>query len=360
MLLTKIWERYFFKEILKTALLFIGCFYGLYILIDYAHHASHFRGEHGHFDWKLFCIYYGCDLVNKSELLVPLAILLGTIKVLCKLNEDNELIAMMASGVKMNTLLGPFILVGLLGTGLMYLNNQTLLPLAAKELQYINDSHSHAKQKNNSQLAAQHLALKDQSTLLFQSYDSSRAVFFDAYWIRSSDELYRIKELEIATATPTGFSVDTFKRSPEGALLNVDYAPQMSFPHIVFDKKRLHDTLTQPEALSLTELWKKLPAGQRVKSEKQARLVSTFHHKITTPWLCLLAVVAPAPFCMRFSRRFPIFLVYACGLFGFMAMYIAMDAAHVLGRRQFVDPLLAIWLPFLFFTALSTIKYARR
>ncbi|MBA2728264.1 MAG: LptF/LptG family permease [Parachlamydiaceae bacterium] len=360
MLLSKIWERFFFKEALKTALLFLACFYGLYVLIDYAHHTGHFKDDRGYFSWIIFAIYYGCEFVNKAELLIPLSILLGTIKVLCKLNQDNELIAMMASGIKMTTLLRPFVLIGLLGTGALYLNNQLLLPIAAKELQYIADRNHYAKQKNSVQLAAQHLILDDQSTLLFQHYDSSRNSFFDVYWILSSDEIYRIRELVFSTPTPTGYIVEAFRRDPLGKLIASNQLPMMPFPEMQFNEKKLLDTLTMPEALSLTELWSQMPKDLYAESEKQARLVSTFHQKIIFPWLCLLAVLGPAPFCMHFSRHFPVLLVYACGIFGFMAFYIAMNAAHVLGRRQFADPILAMWVPFILLSLLITWRFASK
>ena len=40
MMLVKIWEKYFFCEFIKIFFLFLCCFYGLYVLIDYASHTS--------------------------------------------------------------------------------------------------------------------------------------------------------------------------------------------------------------------------------------------------------------------------------------------------------------------------------
>lgn len=353
MLLKKIWERYFFKEMLKSAALFLFCFYGIYVLIDYAHHSSHFN-EHGHFNWKIFTVYYGSEFISKAELLIPMSILVGTIKLLCKLNQDNELIAMLASGIRMTTLLSPLILLGLLGTGLLYFNHQFLLPLAAKKLAYIADLNHHKKQKTSPELSAQHIILEDQSTLLFQHYDSSRDSFFDVYWIRSIDEIYRIKELQISTPIPTGVCVEFFSRDRSNNLVASFESSTVIFPEIQFNEKNLSDTLTPPEALSLSELWSQLPPNHHPQNEKQARLVATFHQKVIFPWLCLIAVIGPAPFCMKFSRRFPIFLIYFCSIFGLMAFYIAMNAAHVLGRRQFFDPVLALWVPFLFLTLVTS------
>jgi lipopolysaccharide export system permease protein len=336
-------------EALKTAMLFLFCFWGLYVLIDYAHHSSLFRISGGSFDWKVFFIYYANDFVSKSELLVPLALLLGTIRVLCKLNEDNELVAMMASGTSAARLLRPFLLLGLLATGLMYARGELLLPYAANRLTYIIDSKSSRSDHNSSATEVQHLTLEDQSTLLYQRYDLSRGLFLNAYWIRSGNSIMRIKELLLDAVPPTGHLVDTFERNSDGALLLIDHHEQLAFPEMRFNDQMLKESVTPPEELSLVELWNKLPSGHYTESEKQARILSTFHQKIVFPWLCLLAVIAPAPFCMYFSRRFPVFLVYVGSLFGFMIIYITMNAAHVLGRRQLIDPLPATWVPFLLF-----------
>jgi len=51
----------------------------------------------------------------------------------------------------------------------------------------------------------------------------------------------------------------------------------------------------------------KSPENHEAQSEKEARSLSALHRKLATPWLCLLAVLAPAPFCMRFRDNSPLF-----------------------------------------------------
>lgn len=346
MILTKIWERYFLKEFIKTFLLFLICFYSLYILIDYSIHSSSYRHGLSMSKFKFFSVYYASEFVNRSEVLIPFAILIATIKTLCKLNENNELIAMMASGIRIGILLRPFLLIGLFFTGMLYFSNEFIAPIALKNLQRLDHINSTLKYKDSKNASTQQLILEDQSMLLFKSYDPSTDLFFDVYWIRSFNEIYRIKYLSLSTAPPSGESVDHFVRTPQGELTLVDTTAKHPFPDIHFDQKTLIETITFPEGLPLSALWKKLPPGYDAQSEKEARTLSTFHRKLAFPWLCLLAVIAPAPFCIRFSRQFPIFFIYACSLFGLVGICILMDAAHVLGRRQVLDPLWATWAPF--------------
>lgn len=356
---TKIWERYFLKEILKTFILFLGCFYGLYALIDYTNHARSFHQSHGWAHLQAFCLYYGCEFVVRSEVLVPFAILLGTIRTLCKLNNNNELVAMMASGIKVSRLLRPFLLLGLFFTALMYFNIEYFVPLAAKEQKYLDDAHSKKKNLRSSDLSVEHVILEDKSTLLFQHFDSVRDLFFDAYWVRSIDEIYKIKYLYPYASPPIGYYVDHLIRNEQGEIVVENSEALRRLPELKFDAKRLIDSLTQPENTSLTKLWEQLPEDYVAQSEKEARVLSTFHRKLALPWLCLLAVVAPAPFCLRFSRQFPTFMVYASSLFGLIAVYIVLDAVHVLGRRQLVDPLYALWTPLMLFFLIFGWRYVR-
>ncbi|MBA3603962.1 MAG: LptF/LptG family permease [Parachlamydiaceae bacterium] len=357
MLFTKIWERYFLKEVLKTFFLFLVCFYGLYILIDYTNHGRSFHKGESSF-WYAFCLYYLCEFINRSEVLIPFAIVLGTTRTLCKLNDNNEIVAMMASGIKASRLLRPFLMLGLFFTALMYFNMEYTLPAAAKELKYFNEIDGKKKNKS-APLSVEHVILEDNSTLLFQSYDTKQKFFFDAYWVRSIDEIYKIKQLFPYSKPPEGHFVDRLLRNDKDELVVNASHDLISLPELKFDAKRLKETLVQPENLPLTKLWKQLPENHDAQSEKEARMLSTFHRKLAIPWLCLLAVLAPAPFCMRFSRQFPTFLVYAGCLFGLIGIYIIIDAAHVLGRRQLLDPFYALWTPFMVFFLIFGWRYVR-
>ena len=131
----KIWERYFISETLKTFFLFLFCFYGLYVLIDYATHASSFR-HYGNYSWLDIAYYYLYELVQRANVIVPFAILLAVIRTLCNLNVHHELVALLAGGIRIHSLLRPFLLVGLFFTALLYINTEFLMPLASNKLKH--------------------------------------------------------------------------------------------------------------------------------------------------------------------------------------------------------------------------------
>src|ERR1700722_2577297 len=85
-----IWGRYFLSQMLKCFFLFIFCFYGLYMLIDFSSHATHFHHSHQAILWKEVGLYYLADFSKRVEVLIPFALLISTIKVLTSLNQHHE------------------------------------------------------------------------------------------------------------------------------------------------------------------------------------------------------------------------------------------------------------------------------
>lgn len=356
-MMIKIWERYFLKTAARSFFLFIIGFYGLYVLIDYSSHASSFHYNHIRFQWSELITYYACEFIERMDVLIPFAILIATIRTLSNLNIHNELVALLACGVKLKRLMLPFVLSGLLFTGLMYLNNELLLPTALREIKHIDNTHKGQKNKTNQNPSVQHVALEDQTTLIFQSYDSLKQSFFDAYWIPTINEVYRIKYLYPYAEIPHGRFVDHMMRNKQGELVVIESFEEKNFPRMQFNKQTLLETITSPDEQSITSLWEKLPERGKIQSEKESQIATNFYYKLVMPWFCLLAVVGPIPFCVRFTRTLPIFFIYASSIFGLVACYLLMDAALVLGERQVLPPLLVICVPFLLFFGIFSFRF---
>lgn len=356
---TKIWERYFLKEFLKGFFLFLIAFYGLYVLIDYANHTTSLHHHHVTFSIKDFVFYYGCEFLKRLGILLPFAILIATIRTLCNLNVHNELVALMASGLSIKKALLPFLWIGLAAVLCVYLNMETTLPAAMKKLQYLEDIQKSEKNKH-SKASVNHLILEDESLFLFFRYDSVERHFFDTYWIKSFDEIYKIKILNPHEMEPVGYDVNHLVRDSNGNLIIVNNFEKMTFPLMKFHQEKLLETIIPAENLALSSLWNKLSIKLDLDNEKEAKIQTAFIYKLILPWLCLLAVIGPAPFCLYFTRHLPVFFIYAGSIFGLLICYLTLDAAKVLGERQVIAPLFALGIPFILFSFLLTYRYSRR
>lgn len=116
------------------------------------------------------------------------------------------------------------------------------------------------------------------------------------YWYRTSDLIYKMDSLTLSP--PTGYNVEKLARQ-DGEIRKVATYDHFPFPDMPLDAPKL----------SGIELMKRL----------------------LTPLTCLLVIIAPAPFCLRFSRHTPIFFLYAFSLFGIIAFFTCVNAALILG-----------------------------
>lgn len=354
-----IWERYFFREMAKVFVLFLLCIYGLYALIDFSSHANSYHRHQTSFDWGKLALYYLCDFFQQMDVLVPFALLVATIKTVCTLNKHNELIALLAGGVKLKTLLRPFVLMGLFCTGLIYINSEWFLPHSQGLMRRIEEERNMQKAALRHVSTVHQVLLADNSVLVYHHFDTAHQQFFDAYWIPDIHEVYHFKYLQPYEPIPVGQFVDYFKRLPNGdIMLQASYASKL-FPELSFNVNLLKSTLIVPEDMSLSELWEKIPFYGDPQTEKEAQIVSVFYYKAIMPWLCFLAVIAPLPFCVRSTRQLPLFFIYAGAIFGLTAFYLILDAALILAKRQAVSPAWALSIPFALFFAIFYGRYAR-
>lgn len=354
-----IWQRYFLKQHLSAFFLFIFCFYGLYVLIDYATHAHYFHQSSTDLQWKAVFSYYLFDFVKILEVLIPFSLLIATIKTVTSLSVHNELVALLTNGIKLKKLLRPFLFVGLFFTLFLALNTQIFLPEALKELKAFNHQKAVAKVKKLGTKPILNISLEDGTTLIFQDYDAIEERFFDAYWIKSIDNIYRIKFLYPKEKKPKGTFVTHFTRSSTGALESKASYSEKIFSDMHFNKQTLFEWVTTAEEQSYASLLNKIPSLNEIKSEKQAQLVTSFYYKLAMPWLALLAVIGPIPFCVRFTRNLSLFMIYAWSIFALVAFNIIMHSAQVLGERQVLFPAFAIGIPFFLILSIFSLRYLK-
>jgi len=164
----KIWERYFYKEILKVFFFFLFGFFFLYCLIEYSMHMDDFI-KNNHLQVREVVLYYVNQLLKRLDFLLPMALLLSTIKVLTTLSSRNEWTVLQTSGLSTRKLLRPLMVVAWGCCIMTYLNFEYFHPSALKHIDDFRVSHFKGTRMAQRRELIHLIPLSDNSKLLYQS-----------------------------------------------------------------------------------------------------------------------------------------------------------------------------------------------
>jgi lipopolysaccharide export system permease protein len=268
--------------------------------------------------------------------------------------------ALRVGGISQKKLLRPFLFVACLVMMLFYVNFEYVQPRALAMIEHFEKQYfsEHARVYTRKVHA---LTLQDHSLLLYQNYDEKEHLFKDVYWIKNEEEIFRIKQLSFASSPFVGFYVDHLKRLSTGEIRRVETHERLSFPQIILSAPLLRATLRPPSMQSLSQLFhtmrtKQLFFTQKKVSDHDAESRALFYFKLFLPITALLAVIGPAPFCLRICRTLPLFWIYAFSLAGMVTLYTLLHSLYILSESQVLPAWIFLSLPFLFLCAILRLR----
>lgn len=347
MILSNIWERYIFRETLKVFFLFLGCFYFLYALIDYSTHMQDFFVDK-QIQITDMLDYYGFMFIKRADLLVPLAALIASIKQMLSMNLNGELVALQASGIPAKTIARPLLLLGILCALFNYFSFEFFLPSSLNFLDRFRERHFKHSRHGSRTEPVHALYLKDGSKIIYQTQDTDKACFFDVFWVRSSNDIWRMKTLSSDPHNPIGTYVDHIQRNPLGNLTKTESFETYTFSPFKWQPDLAGKGYIPVENRKISELFNLLLSSKkRTTSVERPQILTYLLFKCVMPLLPFLACIATLPYCIRYSRSTPLLLIYSLSIFGFVAFGALMDAGVILGENNVIPPLAAICGPFL-------------
>jgi lipopolysaccharide export LptBFGC system permease protein LptF len=243
--------------------------------------------------------------------------------------------------------LRPFFTLAAACSLLTYLNFEVLLPSAMRHIDEFKIAHfqnSHvAKRRDQIHL----IPLPDNTKLIYQSFDQEKNTLFDVVWIKSLDEMWRIKSLNANPQEPIAQYADHIVRNREGFFEKQDSFIKLRLQDLKWHPRMARKSLIPFEQRRLSELYQ-LRHWEKAAPYDLPKIKTALLFKLTIPLLSPLLVMAVAPFCLTTHRQRHFFSLYALGLFGLFATYMLLDALAILSENQVMAPALAIYTPFLF------------
>lgn len=346
-MLTKIWQRYIFKDLVKCFTFFLFAFFLLYFLADFSTHTQDFMTEKG---LSLFRIssYYMHQFFKRISLLFPLALLISTIKVLSSMNANRELVALQACGVKLKKILIPFWILACFCSLTGYVNEEVIIPKIAifldeaKQTRRANVDPSKAKKRPFTTLY-----LKDSSRLVYQRFDEKKKAFFDVYWIRSFNDIWRMKYLSADPQRPLAEFVDHIVRSDSGFLEKKESYEQCILPSLKWKTSELYKKYTSAKHQKISNLAHSLIHKKAESFHAKGEISTYLFYKLLTPLMPFLILLGVTPYCVSYSRNPSVFLLYGVSIFCFVVFFTLMDSLIIIGENQTLPPFVVMGTPFL-------------
>ncbi len=311
------------------------------VAVDLSVHSVRFFAD-GHVNIFNISLYYLYSFSMHLDLFFAVGFLLSVLKVLSDLTHHFELITLQMAGISKRRLSRPLFFLASTLTLCSYANSEWIAPNALESIDSFRDTH--AKRKKHAQREHVHaVTLDDGSEIVYQEFDPHRKILFDAYWIRSPDELWHMKIIELKRTPLLGRYTDHFVRNAKGQLAIAESFERRSLPDLPLNPSQAAQKFVPFEQRPLWTLF----SQSLTPCADQDMIRAHLHYKLALPLLPILIALALPPILLQFSRRTPTFLIAACSLFVVLSILTIMDGMLILAENRVVNPLLAIWIPWL-------------
>ncbi|NKB23876.1 MAG: LptF/LptG family permease [Kiritimatiellae bacterium] len=283
--------------------------------------------------------------------IVPISLLLAVLYSLYQLTRHNELTAMRASGVSLYRLMVPFVFAGILGSISVAIISESIGPWSAYwttefiqsqkqqnrlNLHIINDlTFNNTQDKrnwviNNFNKNTYHM----EGVRIIQQNQDGSETYLQAKTGRWLDAHWWFSDLAIQHFDQDGSAIGrTTYKNKATEMLDLTEVPR--------------DFLTEikkPEFLSSFELMNYLKTHKHLSKKALASKWVDFHHRVATPWACLIVTLIGIPFGNQTGRKGTLWGFILCFSL-FFGYYLLIHLSLFLGKTEVLIPWFAAWGP---------------
>jgi len=356
-------DKYIAKNFLVGYAIAFCVLIGLRIVIDLFVNLDEFT-EHANLDTaavlKNILLFYGLNSTLYFRDFAGMITVVAAAFSFGKMVRSNELVAMMASGVSLKRVIGPVIVLALLLTGLLVVDQETIIPPLSDKLVRGQDAIPGQESYNvwfisdgnGSLICSRRLDVKtstlDNPTILLRRQAASAGIWEVTGRIDAERAVYNRAACRWDLIGGRYIEKDSIK----GPQPVESYASDIAPKDIPVRRHSEHKTLMSLRQLSIL-------ARQGPKIKDQAQLFSQKHFRITEPIINLLMLMVCLPILVcrdPKSMKSAVMISFAMTGMCFITTFICkILASEVIFNR--VMPELWAWLPVFIFLPLSFIEW---
>ncbi len=300
------------------------------------------------------------ELPAEVVLVIPMALLLGTLLSIQRLSSDSEIPAMKAAGITFTRLAAPLLAAGIGISLVTYVLQEHVVPFAQDQVSYIeNEVISHTSVFSQDLTVAASLPGGGHQVTYATSYEPHGRALMHVTLIQydSAD-----RPTQIVFADRADFAADrwtlenasVYHFNPDGTTL--------SEPNVAQQQVELGENPTDivkrikndnPETMSRSEIAAIVRTGQLTQNEYH-KYVSTYWEKLARPFACFVFVLIALPFGIR-RMRGGVSTSLGFGLAGaiIFVYYVVMTIFSYIGETFVPIAIVCAWMPNIIFTMIG-------
>ncbi len=307
--------------------------------------------------------YYFFFIPEMIKSMIPVAMLLSSLFTTGRLSNQNELVAIKASGMSLYRFMVPFLFVGIIVTALSVYFNGWIVPISNKQKFHIERVHL---SKHLESLPRYNIYLQE-SPVRFLSlgyFDESQNSVSRVSIQEFSDTNYSImlrrfdaRLMSWRAADRQWILNDVAARSFDGTREIIERFDSLTIPELRFNPDDLLKKQLKPDEMDYFELGDFIEIQRRA-GQETARWQIDYYSKISFPFASIVVIFFGIPFSAQ-KRRGGMALQFAIGVLITFLYMACMKVSEVMGHSGQYNPLFMAWLPNLLFLAAGLVNIFR-
>lgn len=315
--------------------------------------------------WAAIEIFFW-QLPAEMGLVLPMALLLGTLLTIQRLSGESEITALKAGGISFMRMTAPLLAAGLVMSFVTFIVQEVVAPYASDQTTQIeNTVISHTSAFNRDLTVSAPLPGGGRQVTFATAYEAHTQALLHVTLIQydkhnAAQQIVFADRADFSAAQWTLENASIYRFNPDGTVI--------AEPHIATQQIALGEDPSEivrrikqndPENMSRSEIRAIVASGQ-LTSPEYNKYVTTYQEKLAQPFACFVFVLIAIPFGMRAARSgggtsvgFGLAVAIVFVYYIVLTIFSYISEAYVL-----LAPLWA-WVPNIIFTVFGLVRLRR-
>ena len=357
-------DRYMLTELAGPFVFGLSAFMLIFAATEILNIGKLVSNEHAPL-WAALAVFLW-SLPSDVVLVIPMALLLGTLLAVQRLSGESELTAMKAAGITFGRIVAPLLAVGMVMSFVTLYLQESVVPYANDQLTEIeNVAINHISAFNRDLTVSAPLPGGGRQVTIATAYEPHSRALLHVTLIQYDNHN---DPRQVVFADRAEFTVDkwtlqnssVYRFNPDGTTLA---EPRIAQQEVEIGEKPT-DLMKRmsnddPENMSRTQIADVVRSGQLTETELR-KYVATYQEKLARPFACFVFILIAIPFGLRSIRSSgSTSLGFGLSLAIVFVYYVVMTICSFAGEAFLPYAWLWAWIPNLLFTAIGLIRLRR-